>query len=171
VTPDGKRFANSYHEHIQFVELDSGTVLWKQDVGEDIVRDIVFTPDANHLIAGDSCGRLEMLRTADGKKVAQWRHGDETKGPLDGVQALVVSPDGKYLASAGWAEPVKIWKISTQKLVSELIGLKQEKWCLALAPDGTTLGAADDYNEFMIWENIWPKSDPRFKSQVQRKLA
>jgi len=55
---------------------------------------------------------------------------------------MTFSPDGRLLATRGWADSVKIWDVATKQLVASLAGggaTLQRNGPLAFSPDGKTL--------------------------------
>lgn len=84
---------------------------------------LVFTPDNKYLVAGSDSELVGLVKIWDfktGYLVRTLTHGDYLNG---GSSAQVdVSPDGKYIASAGqgYNMTTKIWRISDGKLIRTL---------------------------------------------------
>jgi WD40 repeat protein len=87
------------------------------------------------------------LVTADGKS--------EKAAHLTIVDALVYSPDGKYLASGAFQE-VKLWDAQTGLLRAKLTGFADRVVALAFSPDGKLLatggGAPTEDGELKVFE-------------------
>lgn len=80
-----------------------------------------------------------MFDVLTGKEVRRFEK------PLDGLQSVAFSPDGKCLAGGGW-QKVYLWKVGSDEEARELGGLKGQAIFLAFPPDGKTLvvGMADE---------------------------
>ena len=63
-------------------------------------------------------------------------------GHTAGSTALVVAPDGTWLASAGWDATVRIWDPATGAERHTLTGHTDRVTAVAVAPDGTWLASA-----------------------------
>ncbi|MFB2877694.1 tetratricopeptide repeat protein [Floridanema aerugineum] len=70
----------------------------------------------------------------------------------DYLRSVLISPDGKTLFSASDDKTIKIWELSTGKLVRTLTGHTHYIYALAISPDGKTLFSAGAENNIKIWE-------------------
>jgi WD40 repeat protein len=70
---------------------------------------------------------------------------------------LAFSPDGRRLATLGWA--VRVWDVETGRLVRELPSKTFVGVGLAFAPDGTRLAPADD-EKVLVWDLATGKGRP-----------
>ena len=65
------------------------------------------------------------------------------------------SPDGKWLASAGWDGKLRVWQGDTMREVATLVDEsrrgKQARRCLAWSPDGAHLASGGN-STVLIWE-------------------
>ncbi len=73
-------------------------------------------------------------------------------GHTGGVGALVVAPDGSWLASAGDDGEVRIWDPITGTTRHTLTGHTDWVRALVVAPDGSWLASAGDDGEVRIWD-------------------
>ncbi|MDX2013398.1 MAG: serine/threonine-protein kinase [Myxococcaceae bacterium] len=69
-----------------------------------------------------------------------------------GVKALVASPDGATLYSAGVDRAVRAWNVSSGASVKVLEGHSQTVNALALSPDGATLFSGSEDNTVRRWD-------------------
>jgi hypothetical protein len=70
------------------------------------------------------------------------------------VWALVIAPDGSWLASAGENGEVRIWDPVTGAVRHVLTGHTSGVWALVVAPDGSWLASAGENGEVRIWDPV-----------------
>ncbi|MBD2355360.1 serine/threonine protein kinase [Tolypothrix sp. FACHB-123] len=66
------------------------------------------------------------------------------------IHSLAFSPDGKILAS-GDEKIIKLWNLSTQKLINTLSGHSQAVKSVNFSPDGKILASASDDRTIKLW--------------------
>lgn len=107
-------------------------------------------------LAFDRQGALLAAGSRDGN-LRTWRLADlltsPAEAPLDplwqveahkqGVNSLVFSPDGRWLASGGNDAVARVWDAVQGALVSQIIGGTYAIPSIALAPDGKTIAIAN----------------------------
>ena len=74
------------------------------------------------------------------------------KGHTGEVQALAVSPDGTWLASASNDHTLRIWDPDNGQARHCLIGHASDVRALAAGPDGRWLASASDDHTVRIWD-------------------
>src|SRR5262249_7528066 len=69
----------------------------------------------------------------------------------DTIAALAFSPDGRWLASAGWDRVVKVWEVATGREAMTLTTERSGFDYVTFSPDGRTL-AASSAGDIMLWD-------------------
>ncbi len=121
---------------------------------------VLFTRDGSTLIAASAAGSVTLWDVESGKARANFGH-------FGGMNAIVLSPDGKTLATGGnrngsgaetSASPgdVRIWDVATGRRLTVLPVTAGRVTRLAFAPDNRTLAVATDAPTLLLWNIAAP---------------
>jgi WD40 repeat protein len=145
-TPDGKTLVSAGRE--------GATILW----------DMTAVKKRSSL---NSLDRRAQALSADGKTLAaagrkaiilrDMASGKEHPLPLRiafGVQSIAFSQDGKFLASAGPRQSVRIWDVASG---TELRKIKHQSAAVAFSPGGKVLAATGEEGGVTLWETATGK--------------
>lgn len=67
------------------------------------------------------------------------------------VTAIAMSRDGRWLASGGLDDAIKLWNLETGELLHTLVGHSKPVNCLAVSPDSQLLASGSDDYTLKIW--------------------
>jgi WD40 repeat protein len=106
------------------------------------IGDLVFSPDARLLYVGNDLGDVKVCRVADRQVLRTFKAHDKRVG------VLIMSADGKRLASAGYDNVIKLWDAQTgQELrrweLHQRVRNLPFVWQMTLTPDGRYLVTAN----------------------------
>jgi WD40 repeat protein len=73
-------------------------------------------------------------------------------GHSNTVISVAFSPDGKTLVSGSLDNNIKVWNVSTGKLLQTLTGHSDRVWSVAFSPDGQTLASGSDDKTIKLWD-------------------
>lgn len=156
-TPRYAGFPNA----IKVWDVASGTV--KVDLAKEFKKGdrvtgmgaAAFSPDGKFVAFGqggevDGNAKVYVLEADTGKKV------QELNGHQYGVNALLFSADGKFLASAGRDTVARLWNLPDGKMLQELgkpRGGQFKDWihAITLSSDGKRLAGADMAGQIHVW--------------------
>jgi sugar lactone lactonase YvrE/mono/diheme cytochrome c family protein len=113
------------------------------------VNSVAFSPDGGTVYAaGGEAGIVGIVRswkTSDGSPLRSF------EGHTDAAYALVVSPDGKFIATGAYDQKIRLWDTSTGKEVALLKGHNGAVNGLSFRPDGKVLASASADRTVKLW--------------------
>ena len=114
---------------------------------------LVPAPDPNPadlpvLLAGGYFDRFVRLWQIDTGEFISFKGHDE------GIRAIAVSPDGRFLAGGGGnVDPtIKLWSIRDGRCYCNLFGHTNEVWSVAFNADGRILASGSNDRTIRIWD-------------------
>ncbi len=166
-SPDGKTLAAGREcGLIQIWDLATGKFLRQfGDPTNSIfpLRSLAFTPDGKKLISGGGGNRLVYLwDPATGKELRRFA------GHAEYVRCMVLSPDGRTIASAS-ADEIRLWETNTGKMIRRLAGQKEPIRALAFSPDGKWLASGSENGPVCLWEIATGKVCRRFPEDSKKR--
>ena len=157
--PNGTMVAvagQSNHAPIRIVNLDRGEEVLTVGRGA-WVRCIAFAPDGRSLVAGDFHQPVRLWEMATGEEIFSLDTDTQTI-----VNAVAVSPDGRFIAAAGdasWHESgqrsasiIQLWDLATGEKIHSFQGHESATYSLAFSPDGSRLASGLRNGTVLLWE-------------------
>ena len=159
-SPDGQRIASAGN--------DNTVQVWNAFTGNRIVTyyghpngawRVAWSPDGTRIASGDD---ISLKDFKSGKKVATtvqvWDAATGRRivtyhGHVGIVYALMWSPDGQRIASAGNDSTVQIWDAATGKTLFTYRKHKSGVGDLSWSPNGKYIASADIWN-VLIWQTV-----------------
>ena len=102
--------------------------------------DVAFQPAGELAFSADSWGQIQAWPYLAEEAKPTWANATAHDG---WVRSLAVSGDGKTLASSGKDKFVRLWSTTTGEKLGEWKS-EHDPYCLAFAPDGTSMFVGDD---------------------------
>src|SRR5207244_10121016 len=121
----------------------SGRGEYRDSAQRDFVQSLAFSPDDRLLASGEY--RMVKLWQRD-PNLPQFTVGAE---PLSAVAA---SPDGKWLATAGGDNVIRLWDAATGKPAKELRGHMATINSMKFSPDNTKLVSGSADKTIRVWD-------------------
>lgn len=161
---DGKRFFSTDQAGTGIVwETDTARVVNTWKLPSHFTAPGVIFPDGrrvalaqNLYFNGDQDKHIVVVFDVEtGRSVSTFTgHNSTRTGPANsrGIDCVVVSPDGRRIASTGWGSVVKIWETDTGRELASINGPGKRILGLAFSPDGSRIaGACDQPGALVIW--------------------
>jgi WD40 repeat protein len=114
-----------------------------------IMTAVTYSPDGARLATADRALGVALWKTASAEIERIWS-GSTGAWNLDG--RIDFSRDGRLMAAASQAGPVRLWDLTTGEKVAELGGHQGGSGDVAFAPDGATLASTGLDGTIRLWD-------------------
>lgn len=117
------------YSRLRWWDIATGTELSNMTAQSGMLNDLIFMPGKNQLLsaAGESAFVDTTIHITDAatKKVIRTLNGHNSS-----PSSLAVSPDGKFLFSGSFDRTVKIWGLTTGKVMATLVFFGGSDWVI-----------------------------------------
>jgi WD40 repeat protein len=160
VSPNGALVAIAGQGNVWVFEIASGRKTQEWQSRQPWTLD--FAPDSRTLAVGDVRGKLSLYDVENGRKIVDLQEQQPLPDPKAseyvGLHAVLFSPDGRLLASAGDVGELVLWDVAAHKRIrrlqdheSRLQNDDQSIRALAFSADGRRLASGGLDQVVRIW--------------------
>ncbi len=154
LSPDGSLAASAGKDgQLWRWDLQRGEGHLLVDRAPQAIRGICFSPDGSKLLYG--IARTHAYQAADYRlcliDVATGRAIRYFVGHEDLINAVAISPDGKWALSASNTNDLFLWDLASGRLQRRLKGHTASVFDLSFSPDGTLVASSDSDGTILIW--------------------
>ena len=115
--------------------------------GDNSIRCLAATMDADRLLSGDSDGFVLLWDIASGEQLAS------VKAHPYIVSCLAVTPDGSSFVTGSWDSSLKLWRFDAlQQPVIEFRGHSDSVYACVLSSDGSRLYSCGNESSILVWD-------------------
>ena len=148
-SPDGKILALGTAGRVEFRNASGRRIQRVIDGIPGKVNALHFSADGATLVVAAGItgidGVAELYSVATGQKLVR------LEGHRDAVQDAELSPDGRWLATAGYDRSIRLWKVADHSLVWSNSVHNGAVFDLAFDPSGTVLASASADQTVKLW--------------------
>jgi WD40 repeat protein len=117
LSSDEKLLASGGVDHVVRVwNASTGELLTRCEGHSDIVNEVVFAPNGSWLASAAYDGTVRLWKASDGTELRRFQHGD---GDVTQVEAVAISPDGKWVVSGGGQKNTCVWNVEKSMLYGQ----------------------------------------------------
>ena len=133
-----------------------------------VVNDIVFSDLTREIISVSDDKTIRLWEYTDQILNRTFRPYADPNGPEGMIYTADLSPDGRFLAFAGYSahNDIKILDLQLGIIVDQLIRHKNVVTAVAFSPDGKSLASASADKGIIIWEAINDRGAFQFKHSL-----
>lgn len=158
---DGKWLAYGHQNNIRVHDTANGREVLRLPAG----RDIAFAPDGKSVVICDISDTIRVHETTSGKCIRR------LKREGDSVAHILLSPDGRYLASIPWndkQEPgeFSIWDLQTGKERHRLTGAANFVLAAGFSPDGKYVAVGCQHHDLLLFDLAAGKEVRRYPTDA-----
>ncbi len=135
---DGSQLAaaNYLDRLIQIWDVGTGQHVFSIEIGMSYIHEVSFTPDGSQLVVIGNPSSVYVYDIQANELAGKF------EGHTDSLSCIDFSPDGKFLATGGWDNTVRIWDWETRKQINAYHGLNRIS-AVEFSPDGNYLAYLD----------------------------
>ena len=170
--PFGRRYIASADEGGMVLVSDSeqGTA-HAHLVHPAAVQALAWSPDTTTLAAACSDGRVQVWHTQSWSRGMTYRE-HTFRGQPSPVNGASYSRDGRYLASGGDDQTVRIWDAFTgETMLRYYRGHGCPITAVAWSPDGTAVASADERGCVQVWDAVTGQTRLSYQGHEARVAA
>ncbi|MFM8252288.1 MAG: WD40 repeat domain-containing protein [Planctomycetota bacterium] len=151
ISPDGNLLAVARHGEVELQSVANGQTVRRLPGPRGSVNSVTFSHDGKLLAAAGGepnlFGEVRIWKVESDYPVLQ-----TLRGHRDSLQAVKISPNGKWLASGGYDQTIKLWDLETGQELRTLLGHNGAVFDLSFRADSRILASASGDRTIKLWD-------------------
>lgn len=148
-SPSGDSMALGRYGQVELIDPASGALLSRIDGLPGKVNSVSFSHDSHKLLTASGVtgleGQADLWSVADGSLIRSFR------GHRDEFLAAAISPNGSFIATAGYDRTISIWNVESGAVERTLEGHNGAIYSLQFDPTSTLLLSASADQTLKVW--------------------
>lgn len=150
ISSDGQfALSGSWDKTLRLWELSTGVATRQFNDHEKDVLSVAFSQDNRQIISGSRDQTIKLWNT-----LGECKYTIKDNGHNGWVSCVRFSPGGDkpLIVSAGYDKIIKVWELSTCKLLANLVGHKGYISTVTVSPDGSLCASGGKDGTAMLWD-------------------
>lgn len=151
VSPDGRWMALARHDVVEIVNVADQKVTRRLANHPGAVNAVHFSKEGQFLLTASGVaglrGNATLWEVANGRKIREFGAGSR-----DMLYDAEFTPDGRFIATAGYDRTITLWDTKTGELRRKIEGHNGAVFDLAFSPDGKVLASASADQTIKLWQ-------------------
>lgn len=140
-------------------------------VHRDQICALAWSPDTTTLAAACLDGSVQVWNTKDWSRGVTYRQ-HTYRGLPSPVRGVSYFRDGRYIASCGDDQTVRIWDVFTgETMLRYYRGHSRAVCAVAWSPDGTVVASGDDGGAVQVWDAVTGQTRLTYQGHADRVAA
>lgn len=156
ITPNGRFIVSgSRDKTLRLWNIATGKCLWTSEKHNNVITAVAVTPDGRFVLSGHDEENLYLWDINTGKRVERKYYGASLERlgfTSTAVTALVISPDGQWIASGGRDSTVRLWNFKSGEVIHVYKGHEGAVTSVALTADGKRVISSSDDETVRAWD-------------------
>eukprot|EP00735_Rhodelphis_limneticus_P008930 TRINITY_DN2396_c0_g1::TRINITY_DN2396_c0_g1_i1::g.20653::m.20653 TRINITY_DN2396_c0_g1::TRINITY_DN2396_c0_g1_i1::g.20653 ORF type:complete len:333 (+),score=97.41,sp/P25387/GBLP_CHLRE/73.58/1e-169,WD40/PF00400.27/6.3e-08,WD40/PF00400.27/4.1e-11,WD40/PF00400.27/1.2e-11,WD40/PF00400.27/2.9e-09,WD40/PF00400.27/2.3e-09,WD40/PF00400.27/9e-05,WD40/PF00400.27/0.00091,Cytochrom_D1/PF02239.11/0.046,Cytochrom_D1/PF02239.11/0.56,Nup160/PF11715.3/15,Nup160/PF11715.3/0.67,Nup160/PF11715.3/3.3e+02,eIF2A/PF0866 len=152
ISSDGQfALSGSWDGTLRLWDLSNGTTARRFIGHTKDVMSVAFSADNRQIVSGSRDRTIRLWNTLGECKYVI---GEESQGHSEWVSCVRLSPSAAspLIVSAGWDKLVKVWNLTSCKLLSNLVGHEGYLNTVTISPDGSLCASGGKDGKVMLWD-------------------
>jgi WD40 repeat protein len=170
-SPDGRHVALGTGDNLELWDISTRKRVHAFEC-EYGIRSVTFSPDGQYIVSGGSNYSLQLWDVSTKGLIHNFKENRKSiieRSYYTFIDQVSFSPDGKYVLSASQGDNwVKLWDVSTGKLVHNLEDYKRRVQTVSFSPDGEFALSNTGLGHLDLWHLSTGQKLLKFEPQETR---
>lgn len=119
---------------------------------QSIVWSAEFSPNGEWMMTASEDEKARIWNATSGQEIHRVNGDTSAVDETGNVRAAAFSPDGQQVVGAIATGMVLVWKVSSERVVQQLVGHSAAGSAVAFSPNGQQIASGDEDGMVLIWD-------------------